>query len=124
MVPASRPRVPDEAIVVRGGTLGDQQAAADSAEDAELHIGVYGLSVECFCVASVDEALRATRRPHPQVRLSTAGRIRDAGLEVIPTGGSPHGTLCLPKPLDAPAWARVQAVFDPPMPNLYATRRA
>lgn len=103
----------------------DREKAADAAGDAEANprVRVYGLSVEWFCGMSLDEVLRATKRPHRKVRLTTAQRIRSAGMDVIPTLGGAHGTLRVPKPLDDEAWERVQQVFDPPITNQYAGRR-
>jgi hypothetical protein len=103
----------------------DRAAAASSAEDAEAapDIQIHGLSVECFFVATVEEALRASRRPNGTVRLSTAKRVRDGGMDVIPTGNTPHATIWLPRPLDEVVWLRLQQVFDPPIANRYARRR-
>jgi Ethanolamine utilization protein EutJ (predicted chaperonin) len=120
-----RPRIADAAFVVRGGLLADYADAVRSAETAEVAIEeqLYGLSVECFEVHSEDEALRACTRPHPRVRMSTAQRIRDAGLDVLPTLDEPHATMLVPQPLDADAWELLQRLFDPAIENPYRVRR-
>ncbi len=104
----------------------DHSAAVNAAEDAEieLDIQIYGLSVECFDLPTIEDALRATRRPHGTVRLTTARRVRDAGMDVIPTRSDPHATLRVFKPLDEAAWLCLQQVFDPPVANRYARGRS
>lgn len=104
----------------------DRERAVINAEDAEANPleRIYGLSVECFLVSRIDEALRATQRPNSQVRITTASRIREAGMDVIPTMEPPHATLCIPKPLDEAAWNLLQRVFDEPIRNPYARKRS
>lgn len=125
MPPQSRHRIPDEAIVLRGGKMLDHQSAIISAEDAEAdpHERIYGLSVQCFVVPTLDEAVRDTRLPHKHVRSTTASRIRAAGMEVIPTFDAPHATLRVPKPLNEDVWEDLQRVFDAPIRNEYAVGR-
>jgi hypothetical protein len=79
-------RIPDEAIVVRGG----RNSPADLRRGTGTHpSGVTGLSVECAAGASVDEL--AGPVPHNQIGVTTAGAIRAAGGDVVRTSGrSPH----------------------------------
>jgi hypothetical protein len=116
----------DDALIRRGGTMSDREAAVTAAEDAEAELDehIYGLSVECFVLPTIDDALRASQRPNRQVRHSTAYRIRAAGLDVVPTRGEPHGTVVVPKPLDEDAWRRLQQVFDGPIINPYTRKRS
>jgi hypothetical protein len=125
MPPQFRHRIPDEAIVLRGGKMLDHQSAIISAEDAETDPNerIYGLSVECFVVPTLDEAVRATRRPNKHVRLTTASRVRAASMDVIPTFDAPHATLRVPKPLNEDVWNELQRVFDAPIQNKYAAAR-
>jgi len=105
--------------------MSSHEEAIASAETAEAALDeqIYGLSVECFDVPSVDDALRACRRPNKMVRISTAARIRAAGLDVVPTLDEPHGTMVVPKPLDADAWNLLQRLFEGPIENPYRLRR-
>jgi hypothetical protein len=104
--------------------MADHDEAVEQAETAEADPGegIYGLSVECFDVATQDEALRHCTRPNKRVRVTTAARIRAAGLDVVPTWDEPHGTLVVPKPLDVDAWKLVHSLFDNPIENPYRRR--
>ncbi len=79
-------RIPDEALVVRGG----RNQPADVHRGTTTHpSGVTGTSVECEVGASVAEL--AAGLPHGQVGATTVGAIRAAGGDVIrTTGRSPH----------------------------------
>src|SRR5258708_38255592 len=79
-------RIPDEAVVVRGG----RNLAADLRRGTRTHpSGVTGASVECAEGLSVEELAAAI--PHGQVGVTTVGLIRAAGGDVVRTSGrSPH----------------------------------
>ena len=79
-------RIPDEALVVRGG----RNQPEDLRRGAGTHPGgVTGVSVECAEGLSVDEL--ATAIPHGQVGVTTVGAIRAASGDVVRTSGrSPH----------------------------------
>jgi hypothetical protein len=73
-------RIPDEAIVVRGGR--------SLPEDLELGIrkhpsGVVGQSVQCGVEIPLQQL--AAYIPHKQVGVTTVGRIREVGGDVIRT---------------------------------------
>lgn len=51
-----------------------------------------------------------------QVRLSTAGRVRSAGLALLATFNRPHFDIVLPD-LSAPTLERLAACFDAPINN-------
>lgn len=71
-------RIPDEALVVRGG----RNHPADVKRGTATHPnGVTGISVECAMGFSVDEL--AASLPHSQVGVTTAAIIRAAGGDVI-----------------------------------------
>jgi hypothetical protein len=83
-------RIPDEAIVGRGGR--------NRPEDIQRGIGTHpsavtGISVECALGLSVAEM--AATIPHCQVGVVMVGEVRKAGGDVIRTSGrSPnHATL-------------------------------
>ena len=87
----SRPsRLPDDALVVRGG----KNQPDDLARRTDRHpSGIIGQSVESAPGRTVEEL--ATAIPHGQVGVTTVGKIRTAGGDVIPTSGrSPnHATM-------------------------------
>jgi hypothetical protein len=83
-------KIPDEAVVVRGG----KNLPADIVRGTGTHpSGVTGVSVECALGVRVAEL--ATAIPHGLVGMTTVGTVRKAGGDVIrTTGRSPyHATL-------------------------------
>lgn len=82
--------IPDDALVVRGG----RNRPEDLANGLGTHpAGVTGVSVESAPGLTVPEL--AAMIPHGQVGVTTVGRVRAAGGDVIRTSGrSPnHATL-------------------------------
>src|SRR5437762_6634333 len=79
-------RIPDEAVVVRGG----RNLSTDLRRGIRTHpSGVTGASVECAEGMSVEELAAAI--PHGQMGVTTAGAVRSAGGDVVRTWGrSPH----------------------------------
>jgi hypothetical protein len=79
-------RIPDEALVVRGG----RNQPEDLRRGSRTHpSGVTGASVECAEGLSVEELAAAI--PHRQIGVTTVGAIRAAGGDVLRTSGrSPH----------------------------------
>jgi hypothetical protein len=79
-------RIPDEAVVVRGG----RNLPADLRRGTSTHpSGVTGASVECAEDLSLE--MLAAAIPHGQVGVTTVGAIRAAGGDVVRTPGrSPH----------------------------------
>ena len=79
-------RIPDEALVVRGG----RNQPADIERGTGTHpSGVTGVSVECGLGVSVEDLAAAI--PHGQVGVTTVGAVRAAGGDVVRTSGrTPH----------------------------------
>ncbi len=91
-------RIPDEALVVRGG----RNQPEDLRRGTRTHPdGVTGVSVECAAALSVAEL--AASIPHGQVGVTTVGAVRAAGGDVVRTSGrSPnHATVVGLSPEDA-----------------------
>jgi hypothetical protein len=83
-------RIPDEALVIRGG----RNRPEDIRRGIGTHpSGITGISVECALGASIEDLAAAI--PHGQIGFTTVGKIREAGGDVIRTSGrSPnHATL-------------------------------
>lgn len=100
--------IPDEALVVRGG----RNRPEDIARGTGTHpSGVTGVSVEC--AAGVPVAALAEPLPHTRVGITTVGRVRAAGGDVIrTTGRNPHhATLTGLTPGEA------SRLLNPTMPN-------
>jgi hypothetical protein len=79
-------RIPDEALVVRGGRNQPQDLRRGMGTHPS---GVTVVSVECAEGLSVEELAAAI--PHGQVGVTTVGAIRAAGGDVVrPSGRTPH----------------------------------
>jgi hypothetical protein len=101
-------KIPDEALVVRGG----RNRPADVVRGTGTHpSGVTGVSVESAVGATVAEL--AAEIPHGQVGGTTVGEVRRAGGDVIRTSGrsSYHATLTGLTPKQA------SRLLTPPIPN-------
>jgi len=101
-------RVPDEALVVRGG----RNQPADIERGTGTHpSGVSGLSVQCAADAPLEDLARWI--PHAQIGVTTVGAVRSRGGDVIRTSGrSPyHATLTGLAP------AEVSRLLTPTRPN-------
>lgn len=100
--------LPDHAWVVRGGL--------NRPEDIERGFGVHpsgatGVSVESASGLTVADLAEGV--PHRQIGVTTVGRVRSAGGDVVRTSGrsSNHATLVGLSP------ARVSALLTPTVPN-------
>jgi hypothetical protein len=83
-------KIPDEALVVRGG----RNRAEDIRRGIGTHpSGITGISVECAVGLSLAEL--ALTIPHGQIGVTTVGEVRQAGGDVIRTSGKSanHATL-------------------------------
>lgn len=93
-----------------------RRTATDSFED----FGAYLISVEAVLDGlSVAETCRTSPRIGPRygkVRLSTAGRLRSAGLVLLATFTRPHFDVALPD-LSDHSLQRLLACFDEPVDN-------
>jgi hypothetical protein len=102
-------RIPDEALVVRGG----RNRPADLDRGTSTHpAGITGVSVECAAGVTVEDLARTV--PHTRIGVTTVGAIRAAGGDVIRTSGrSPnHATLTGLLPDEA------SRLLTPTVPNL------
>jgi hypothetical protein len=101
-------RIPDDALVVRGG----RNLPADFRRGTGTHpSGVTGVSVECEAGASLDELAAAI--PHNHIGVTTVEEIRAEGGDVLrTTGRSPyHATLVGLSP------DKAGRLFNPTRPN-------
>ena len=83
-------RIPDEAIVFRGGRNSPEDIKRGTATHPS---GITGISVECAVELSVAELALAI--PHGQVGVTTVAKVRSEGGDVIRTSGRSlnHATL-------------------------------
>jgi hypothetical protein len=85
--------LPNQAVVVRGGVASAQQLMNGCAEHID-HPGIYGFSVQCDANASKEELARMGSFPNKKLSVTTVGRIRAAGHDVVRTNGrGAHATV-------------------------------
>jgi hypothetical protein len=95
-------RLPDNAFVVRCGAPPFVGRPLFTACD-EHPAGVYGFSVQCAAGESVEELAGACR--NNTVGVTTVGRIREFGYDVVVTSGQRwHATVVVPQ-----GWSQAQA---------------
>ncbi len=114
-----RPEQPpdDTAVVVRAGVMSPDNVTRAAERTFALY-AVYGVSVEGVIDTTVQDACRRDRIVgYRQVRLSTFGRVREAGFALLATFDHPHFTLVLAD-LSELTLARLDRCFDEPIPNL------
>jgi hypothetical protein len=88
--------LPDEAIVLRGGTSTGQQLFNGCAEHFDVP-GIYGFSVQSAAEKSVEDLARAGQFPNGKIGVTTVGAIRAAGYDVVETAGRGyHATVRVP----------------------------
>lgn len=111
-------RLPDDALVVRCGRP-PYDRPNPLHERCEEHEGVFGFSVQCAAGQSFDRL--AGRCPNRFVGVTTVGKIRAFGYDVVVTSGAGfHATVSVPKDWgrdDADRLARVFAAKSNPAPR-------
>jgi hypothetical protein len=120
LIPIRGEDPPDDVVVIiRAGVMSFEtlrRTATDSFED----FGAYLISVEAVLDGlSVAQVCRVSPRiggRYGKVRLSTAGRVRSAGLVLLATFGRPHFDLVLPD-LSQRSLQRLADCFDDPIDN-------
>lgn len=113
-----RPDLPpdDATIVLRAGVMSADNVTRAAERTFALY-AVYGISVEGVIDTTVQEACRGDRvASYRQVRLSTFGRVREAGFALLASFDHPHFTLVLAD-LSEVTLARLDRCFDEPIPN-------
>jgi hypothetical protein len=110
-------RLPDDALVVRGGEL----KILDVAQAIDLcwtEHGVYGLSVWAAETPDVPALCALVPiLPHAQVCWTTAGMLRALdGVELVSTRAAPHYTLVIPNS-ESDTVEGVRDCFSNPIPN-------
>lgn len=107
-------RVPDDAIVLRGGVL-DIRDIREQAEDEFRRCGTYSISTVCAPGRTLEETARIGRRPNRLIRKTTAGRLRERGFKVAPPQLEiSHSNLIMAeqRTVTEEDWSRLDAAFD------------
>lgn len=113
-----RPDLPpdDATVVLRAGVMSVSNVRRAAERTLAVH-AVYGISVEGVIDTTVRETCRGERiASYRRVRLSTFGRVREAGFALLATFDHPHFTLILAD-LSELTIARLDRCFDEAIPN-------
>jgi len=81
-------KIPDEAIVVRGGRNRPEDVERGTATHPS---GVTGVSVECAVGLTIKELVRTI--PHRQIGVTSVHEVRAAGGDVVRTSGRSPGVV-------------------------------
>jgi hypothetical protein len=106
----------DDAFVIRGGEMkadGLQLAVEEDFDES----GTYSLSVFAHDGVDVETVARKACQPHGVIRVSTVGRIREAGYDIANCDTRWHCDLIFPGQPSATDWEVLQSIFDPPIAN-------
>jgi hypothetical protein len=117
-VPDDPERLPDEAVVVRGGLLSSE--SMDTSVNTHFdEFGEYALSVSCRPGLTADGIAQEAGIPHPKLRESTVGAIRAIGYDVLASEqhGPAHAEVAFSYPPGDADWEALQGVFGPARPN-------
>lgn len=103
-------------MVLRAGVMSANNVRR-AAERTFAIYAVYGISVEGVIGTTVQDACRGERiASYHRVRLSSFGRVRQAGFALLATFDHPHFTLILAD-LSELTLTRLDRCFDDPIPN-------
>ena len=93
----------------------DLALSAQSQHDIE---GFHALSVFSAAGKTADDIAIGVPLAHSMIRVSTVGRLRDAGYDVVSSPGPPgHADLVFSRPPSDDDWRRLDECFDPARPN-------
>jgi hypothetical protein len=116
--------LPDDAVVVRGGVM-EPRVLQVNAQTHYDDCGEFALSVASLRDASIEDITRVALLPNNQIRVSTVGRIRSCGYEVVPSEPPPaHADLKLPNPPTDDDWETLRSIFDDAIPNPHPRPKA
>src|SRR6266852_3294218 len=110
---------PDDAILVRGGTMKREDMAISAEAHYEKH-GVYALTVWCAPRRTAGEIackVGTEWLPWGKIRSAPVQRVRALGYGVVFRGKPMHVDLILPSPPSATDWDALDGAFDPPEVN-------
>jgi hypothetical protein len=111
-------RLPDEAVVIRFGRLGEKDFSRSVAVEEET-TGMPGLSVFSAANHSYGELAFTADLPHALLRCTTVGKLRQLGYDVVPDRGDEmhHCLVTFPSPPSNIDWEQLNGAFDPEVAN-------
>ena len=106
----------DTTVVLRAGVMSGENLRRTASRTFAVY-AIYGISVEGVIDRTIQEACSIGRiSSYRHVRLSTFGRLREAGFALLATFDRPHFTLVLAD-MSELTFARLERCFDEPIPN-------
>ena len=110
-------RLPDDAVVIRFG-LSAPETLRKSALEHHDERGDFAISAFSLPGARAEDLARLGALPHPRIRETTVGRLREAGYDVIPDPPPEgHALIMLPRLPTHDDWGAVCDTFASPTLN-------
>ena len=110
----------DDVVVIRGGDDNAEKLRRHAERTHRAYVldgrSFYGLSAYCALDELAGRRLYRQLASYRVVRLSTVGRLRAAGLWLLPTFARPHFTIVVPS-AERAALDSLLACFDPASHN-------
>lgn len=108
--------LPDDAILIRGGLMESDVLDANARDHQVEHPGEWAISCAAGPVEDLAEILEGVSwMRNRQVRLTTVGKVRALGHEVVPSPPSFHVDVILSDQPSEGLWEDLRGVFGPPM---------
>lgn len=110
--------VPDEALVLRGGSIVNAATGVTPSvlKNRSDVVDEYGISGLCCTVGlgSPEEVARLARSGHRTLRVASAGELRGAGFDVVhePNRTDADGILVVSDGAGPDGWAKLDSVFS------------
>ena len=114
--PESEQPLTDDTVVIRLGLMRLQDLKASS-QRSRTSQGFHALSFYGENGLAHDEVAALAEKPHPQMRRSRVGILRQAGFEIQRSGRFPHLTIVFGAEPTEEQLERLLAAFDEAEPN-------
>jgi len=111
-------RLPDEAVVIRGGPSTADSMAKRARKHKNSRRGRgYAISCSCLVGRTADEIAVISGLPHDKLREATVGEIRAAGYRIARQGKDPWHVQVRPPDPAVNDWRGLDKVFGQQRPN-------
>jgi len=115
--------LPDDALVVRGGTMQSRDLDHNACDHRDEFPGEWAISVWSAPDLDVDALTKASPIRNRQICVTTVGALREIGHDVVPSNEFPHADLKLDADPSEALWEQLRQVFGTPTDNPNPYRR-
>jgi hypothetical protein len=110
-------QLPDDAVVVRGGTMQSRDLDRNAADHHDEFPDEWAISVWSARGVDVDGLTQRAPIRNPQICVCTVGALREIGHETAPSDEFPHADLKLRDEPSEALWEELREVFGGPTEN-------